>query len=499
MNHSITEKRYSVFISFSGKDRKGWRSKFVDELKRGLPSDERERIYISEINPVVGGRLSAELQKTLDRSDFLVSIIGENYIKSKWCEVEIEWYFRKDVREKNIGRFVAVTLDEPTDLQLSTWDVWKNCELTDFARVPFFYSSGGFKGKPIFEVLDDAGVSQDNPKFAEKVQNVANYIVEKLQEGDPTAKPSRDLISDPGDSTQTYNHGESKPITLLIGVPTTRLTTKALGLAKELKESLTGLPCRVEQVSLSEITSDERNSNETSLFKRLADCTLFVLPVADETPELPVLGIGGLSGYQRRERLRATSNSDLTHAKKTLIAWSPNDIQVPDSERSSGNHKAFFDKLKPLETKGALDLARAIKDDLFPQISPPQSAGIAKLVIEDNEDEAISYESLERRLREIWNDIILKNEVIGGNTLSLVAQPISVSFMKKLGTALEPDGVISLWGSRPIDAAYSQAESVDRRCLRIPQKSRYISVLFHQIGDEVDGSFLNWPILRRSK
>src|SRR5688572_20742576 len=116
--NSQSEPEFAAFVSFSGYDNKTWRDTFKQHLTHYLRVANTE-IYYSEQDPVLAGTLDDELKRRLARSRVLVSLIGEGYLQSKWCELELKTFF--DTHSDAKKRFIAVFRDEAVFTKIDDW------------------------------------------------------------------------------------------------------------------------------------------------------------------------------------------------------------------------------------------------------------------------------------------------------------------------------------------------------------------------------------------
>ncbi|XP_028768705.1 TMV resistance protein N-like [Neltuma alba] len=80
-----SEKKYDVFISFSGKDvRRGFLSHLVKELRR-----EKIMAYVDE-KMKSGEQISSSLRGAIQNSQISIVIFSKNYASSSWCLDELE-------------------------------------------------------------------------------------------------------------------------------------------------------------------------------------------------------------------------------------------------------------------------------------------------------------------------------------------------------------------------------------------------------------------------
>ncbi|XP_028755598.1 toll/interleukin-1 receptor-like protein [Neltuma alba] len=80
-----SEKKYDVFISFSGKDvRRGFLSHLVKELRR-----EKIMAYVDE-KMKSGEQISSSLRRAIQNPQISIVIFSKNYASSSWCLDELE-------------------------------------------------------------------------------------------------------------------------------------------------------------------------------------------------------------------------------------------------------------------------------------------------------------------------------------------------------------------------------------------------------------------------
>jgi TIR domain len=129
----------SIFISFSGNDNPTWRQKFRSELERILRPAPGE-IFYSEDDPVLSGSLPGTLKTAVNSSRLMISIIGTNYLKSRYCALELTEFFAVPENEEPERKqnFIAIFLNRDTFNEVDSWEVWKNAGLSDIAKIHHF-------------------------------------------------------------------------------------------------------------------------------------------------------------------------------------------------------------------------------------------------------------------------------------------------------------------------------------------------------------------------
>jgi hypothetical protein len=448
---------YSVFISFSADDDAGWRSAFKEHVGRHLRG--LGRIFYSETDPILSGGLRDELARALAASRVLVSIIGPHYLTSNLCPFELQAFFDSKPREVQRTRFLAVCLDRTVSEQLVEWPAWTSAGLTkDQVRHPFFSQDGSripaYLVGPSYQAIP-------NQAFNEEVERLCKHIqamIEKAQGED----------------------GEPKTRTAIIGAVNPALEPFAAQLEAELAKELPPPDWAIDRLTLADIEKDDRD--DSNVAKRLAQASVLVLPISDETPELSVLGAGGHVGYQKECWDRSKAEGQY------VVFWST-DIDVPEERRAKGRHREFLASLQAIDGADA-DVCKAVRQLFYPEETPPEDRSPqAKIVIESNERDP-STGPLKERIEKLWEMLQREDPALRG--VSLITHPLSYRLIRSLNRKLSADAVILVWDSKPADAVYAQVDNVDRE-FAPPRK--FIAYLSPPNPADATEDFLGWEVM----
>lgn len=182
LERPFSECRYYAFFSYSVPDDEGWNqwvSCFKDELFYSLPSRLRgiklPPIFMCGDNPVVSGVLNEHLEDNVRDSFSLFLFVHDNYLESKWCLKELE-YFKKHFGEQGFRyRLYVIAMSEGTINTLTGRADWKEiCPFEGQSWMPFFQVAKPNRPIPIY--------SGDNNSAEGKRRVVSNAFWESFVE-----------------------------------------------------------------------------------------------------------------------------------------------------------------------------------------------------------------------------------------------------------------------------------------------------------------------------
>ena len=147
MNHrAFGSYKYSVFLSYAHDDDKawnGWISSFSAELNLALPARLHgitvPEAHLSGHNGPIAGPLSEELYRNVESSFAMILFVHDNYLASKWCLHELEYFKTLFGAEGFRERFFVIALSQTAIQQLTARAQWKSvCPFDDQVWLPFF-------------------------------------------------------------------------------------------------------------------------------------------------------------------------------------------------------------------------------------------------------------------------------------------------------------------------------------------------------------------------
>jgi len=454
---------YSVFISFCGADQEAWRSAFKQRLEQNLRKPGR-RIFFSETDPILAGDLKEQIRRALGASRFMVSIIGPGYLKSEWCQFELEEFFGPAVRECRRERFLAVCLNQAVSEQVVEWPAWTSAGLSKTTVRYQFYSRDG-RAVPAF-LTGQNNQAVRNEAFDEQVDRLCEYIESQLAV-----------------ATTTPAATSAGPKAAVIGAVTPLLEPFAAELEASLANELGSRGWTVGRISLDDIARDD--PDDSAIEARLKASTLLVLPISDEAPELPALGPGGHIGYlkERWERSKAQGAAD-----RYIACWRTA-ISVPEERRAKGRHRDFLAGLSMIDGSAA-EVGVSMCHVFYPaEIPPGARSQQAKIVIESNARDP-STGPLKLRIEKLWAMLQREDPALQG--ISLLAHPLPYSLIRSLNRNLGADAVILVWSAKTEETVYDQVDSVDRD-FAPPRK--FIAYLTPPNPADAKEDFLGWEVM----
>lgn len=182
MDRPFSECRFYAFFSYSVPDDEGWNqwvSCFKDELFYSLPSRLRgiklPPIHLCGDDPLVSGVLDERLEDNVRDSFSLFLFVHDNYIDSKWCLKELE-YFQKHFGEQGFRyRLYVIAMSKDAIETLTSRDAWKNiCPFEGQLWMPFYQLAKPNRPIPIY--------SGDNNSAEGKRRVVSNAFWEAFVE-----------------------------------------------------------------------------------------------------------------------------------------------------------------------------------------------------------------------------------------------------------------------------------------------------------------------------
>jgi len=120
-------REYIAFISYRHKPLDTQVAKMVQQRieRYKVPKEYRERtgvhpgiVFRDEDELPISSSLSDSIMYALDHSRFLIVICSRSLRESKWCEAEVDYFIRKNGRERVIAVLAEGTPEESFPLQL---------------------------------------------------------------------------------------------------------------------------------------------------------------------------------------------------------------------------------------------------------------------------------------------------------------------------------------------------------------------------------------------
>jgi hypothetical protein len=220
---------YSAFISFATLDETGYNrfvSCFRDELMEALPGRLRGiRLtpeHFTGYEPKVAGSLSDELKQAVRESFVMFLFVHDNYIDSRWCLKELEYFKSMFGDEGFLDRLYVIAMSESAIKELTRSENWKRlCPIESQIWLGFFDSVK--KDEPVRVYADYRGKRKVAAEefwtpFTSLLGDLAKKIKDSVgAEPRPPEFPiNADLVGADGKSPVTANDVRN-PLTLPAG------------------------------------------------------------------------------------------------------------------------------------------------------------------------------------------------------------------------------------------------------------------------------------------
>ncbi|MCG2576307.1 hypothetical protein LZ012_04790 [Dechloromonas sp. XY25] len=203
MERPFSECRFYAFFSYSVPDDEGWNqwvSCFKDELFYSLPSRLRgiklPPIHLCGDDPLVSGVLNERLEDNVRDSFSLFLFVHDNYLDSKWCLKELE-YFRKHFGEDGFRyRLYVIAMSKDAIDTLTSRDAWKTiCPFEGQLWMPFYQLAKPNRPVPIYSGDDNSAEGKRrvvSNAFWEAFVEIREGLADKIRQA---ATRSKQLVA----------------------------------------------------------------------------------------------------------------------------------------------------------------------------------------------------------------------------------------------------------------------------------------------------------------
>ena len=455
----IDNDRYDAFFSYAHDDAKafkGWLREFYDQLLDMYGAEiERSKDEYKVLESVIArhpdffwdekglpanGDVGEELQKAIGKSEFLFVFIGKKYPKSDWCGKEVDWFFKRLLKqgkeEKEIYRRLFIILMEGEALGMS----WGDAFLAKAKEKSLYQSFLDNEGNPIRPFLQYGNVAKENPDFFDSLRDVAETLVERTS--GIILQP--DIPTQPADSPSPPRRVRG----VTIGAISPNLKNAAAELQKQLEDS--GL--QVERITLEDLNSTDA---DVKIKEALSKSAFFIQPFDYGKVLLPMFPGGHLSLQEQTIKSVKSAvktagwlvSSELGGIEATAVNAEIRELHIPYLENiSKSAHKGEVKEV----TKFILDLVGI--GDFISEVALP-----TVFIENSKEDEKIMC-LLADKLKYLWKDKY-KTEP----HLVCLAVPWNELHQAKEDTLKYCHGIIMIYGTKDSDALLAQIRLVERR------------------------------------
>jgi hypothetical protein len=454
---ALKDCRFSAFISYShaadeahGK----WVSQFREELFVKLRARLRgavgvvPQMHLSGDNGPVAGALGRELERNVADSYAMIIVVDENYVASRWCLKELE-YFKSLFGARGFEeRLYIVAMSEPAMDTLTHSADWARLAPDDIVWTPFFRENDS--SLPVRVYLDNGAQTE---RFENQLDRVLGRLVESIKKPVPPPPPPSEV--------------RPSSATLLFGVSAPEFAAETARIAAELR------CCGVDVHELD----PEMLQGELAEFD--ATSTL-VLPFGSGGAYLPPFKFtsGGHLAGQRGAWLGKDRPA------KGLV-WL--DLRhLPCATPAGKGHAELVAEVAPLSLspEALIGLYRG----------EPEGEHI-NIYIESNQNEVDVWDDLGERIKSRWQALLKQYEpaIVPPLRLNARGLPLQKIDNEPLDDA---DGVVLLWGNKTEDSLRAQIKKVESKLIGDPPPGIVAYLIPHREDPQHTIEAAYWKVLR---
>jgi hypothetical protein len=255
---------YSLFISYAHKDDSAeddWVTALKDALWKRLGklnSDTILGLHLSGENGPSAGHLTHRLEERVRKSFGMLLVVGDKYVKSGWCEKELELFRNVFGPEGTKTRLFIVAMSQKALRDAQQGERWKEIVSQDQLWVPMFREDD--PKTPLQHKLNDGTLT---PLFFDRIKRIATPLIEQIEKD--LAKPIEQIEKDLAKPVEQIEKDLAKPIQQIEKDSTKPIQRTAKDLTKP-----------VEQIEKDLAEPEERSERSITGVRHMPDTTSLV-------------------------------------------------------------------------------------------------------------------------------------------------------------------------------------------------------------------------------